>query len=100
MWNVIPKNICWQIWFARNRSIVKGEKVNINRIAANIIGMTAEKLATRGMGFPDAEDIPAQLSKWCNNFFQRSSPQAKNYNSRQPWEIRKNYDDISRWIKD
>ena len=59
LWNVIPKNICWQIWLARHRSIFKGEKVIINKIASKIIGMTTEKIATRGLGFLDAEDIPA-----------------------------------------
>ena len=100
LWNAIPKNRCWQIWLARNRSIFKGEKVIINPIAAKIVGMTAEKLATRGLGFLDAEDIPTHVSKWCIIFFQRSSPQSKIYNRRQSWEIRKNYDDLSRWIKD
>ena len=62
--------------------------------------MTAEKLATRGLGFLDAEDISDHVSKWCSIFFQRSSPQSKSYNNSQSWEIRKNYDDLSWWIKD
>ena len=69
---------------ARNRSIFKGENVVISRIVAKIIEMTAEKLATRGLGFPDEEDIPAQVSKWCSIFFHRSCPQTKSYHSRKP----------------
>ena len=84
---------------ARNRSIFKGEKVVISKIVAKIIGMTTEKLAVRGLGLRDEEDMPSQVSKWCNIFFHRSSLQAKNYHSRQPWEIRKNYEDLLRWIK-
>ena len=91
--------MCWQIWLERNRSIFKGEKLIINRIDAKINGMTAEKLATRGLGFLDAEDISDHVSKWCSIFFQRSSPQSKSYNNSQSWEIRKNYDDLSQWIK-
>ena len=89
-----------KFWLARNRSIFKGEKVVISRIFVKIIGMGTEKLATRGLGFPDEEDIQTQVSKWCNIFFHRSSPQTKSYHSRQPWEIRKNYEGLLRWIKE
>ena len=81
LWNVIPKNICWQIRLARNRSIFKEEKVVISRIVSKTIGMTVEKLATRGLGSPDSEDILAHVSKWCGIFFQRSSPRSKSFYS-------------------
>ena len=58
----------------RNRLIFKGEKVVISRIVSKTIGMTVEKLATRGLGFPDSEDIPAQVSKCCGIFFHRNFP--------------------------
>ena len=85
---------------ARNRSILKEEKVVISQIVSKIIGITAKKLATRGLGSPDSEDIPAHVSKWSGILFQSSSLQVKSFHSIHPWDIRKRSTDLTRWIKE
>ena len=69
-------------------------------MVSKIIGMTAKKLASRGLGLPDSKDLSAQVSRWRSTFLQRSSPQSKNFYFTQPWEIKKNSDDLFQWIQE
>ena len=39
LWASLPKNLCWQLWLARNRAIFKEEKAIPVIIAAKTIGM-------------------------------------------------------------
>ena len=40
IWVEIPIYACWNIWLARNRSILKEEKVVISQIVSKTLGMT------------------------------------------------------------
>ena len=74
LWNTIPKNLCCQLWFARNRAIFKGDKVIPNRIVSKTVGMISEKLASKGIDYPDSKDLSKPISSWCNMFLKRNSP--------------------------
>ena len=106
LWNTIPKNLCWQLWIARNKSIFKDQKVVPTRIVSKTVGMIAEKFASRDISFPVSEDIPEPHSSWCKIFLkERSPPQSKFPSSRIkhssstfPWEIRNNCSEFRAWL--
>ena len=62
LWASIPKNLCWQLWLARNNSIFKEQKAVPARIAAKTIGMIVEKFASNNISFPFQESIPEPYS--------------------------------------
>ena len=68
LWAAIPKNICWQLWLARNRAIFKEQKVIPVRIASKTIGMIAEKFATNNICYPRQESITDPYDTWCKLF--------------------------------
>ena len=73
LWTSIPKNLCWQLWLARNRAIFKEQKVTPIYIATKAIGMIAEKFNTDKIFFPLLESIPEPLSSWCKLFLKEDS---------------------------
>ena len=73
LWASIPKNLCWQLWPARNHSIFKEQKSIPAHIAAKTIGMIVEKFASNNISFPSQESIPEPYSSWCKNFLKERS---------------------------
>ena len=73
LWSSIPKNLCWQLWLARNRAIFKEQKVTPIYIAAKAIGMITEKFVTDKIFYPSQESIPEPLSSWCKLFLKEDS---------------------------
>ena len=47
LWNSVPKNLCWQLWIARNKSIFKYQKVVPTRIVSKTMGMIVEKVCLK-----------------------------------------------------
>ena len=74
LWACIPKNLCWQLWLARNKAIFKDQKVVPAHVAAKTIGMTVEKFVASNISFPEKEAIPDPYSTWCKNFLKERSP--------------------------
>ena len=69
--------------------------------------MILENLATKGISYPDSEDLLETVSIWCNTFLNRSSPQSNSTISRPKLptsylsrEIRKNPAEFSKWIQE
>ena len=56
-WNSIPKNLCSQLWMARNKSIFEDQKIVSTRIVSKTVGMIAEKFASRDINFHVSENI-------------------------------------------
>ena len=65
LWAAIPKNLCWQLWLARNRAIFKEQKGIPVHIAAKTIGMIAEKFASNNISYPLQESISDPYALWC-----------------------------------
>ena len=85
LWNIIPKNICWQLWIARNRAIFKDQKAVPTRIVSKSVGMIAEKFASNSISFPHSENIMEPHASWCKIYLKdRNSPQSNTTISKQP----------------
>ena len=107
LWNTIPKNLYWQLWLAKNGLTFEEHKPSPSQIASKIIGMTVEKLASKGIGYPSSEDFSNKESKWCHLFLHQSSPRSKFIStgtkisiSTYPWEIRKNRSELRAWLQE
>ena len=107
LWASIPKNLCWQLWLARNRAIFKEKKEIPTNIAAKTIGMIVEKFASNNISFPSQESIPEPYFSWCKNFLkERSSLQSNSIIGRVshprwslPWEIRLSSNEFKSWFR-
>ena len=107
IWAAIPKNLCWQLWLARNRVIFKEQKVIPVQIVAKTIGMIAEKFASNNITFPQQESIPEPLANWCKLFLKEKSSLQSNYISgsksipAQPlhWEVRLSSTEFQSWLR-
>ena len=108
LWAAIPKNLCWQLWLARNRAIFKEQKAVPAHIAMKTIGMIAEKFTTNNISYPLQESIPDPYANWCKQYLkENSSLQSKIVSERTShashslqWEIRLSTKDFQSWLRD
>ena len=108
LWASIPKNLCWQLWIARNKAIFKDQKAVPSRIGAKTIGMAVEKFASSNINFPVKEAIPDPYSTWGRNFLKERSPlkSKKIINGSDslwrplPWEIHLPSKDFKKWLRE
>ena len=108
LWDSIPKNLCWQLWLARNKAIFKEQKAVSARVAAKTIGMIVEKFASNNISLPDNVTAHHPYFEWCKTFLKEKSPLQPKFSSPGTvplrnscaWEIRLSNKDFNNWLRD
>ena len=68
IWNTTVKNVCWQIWLARNRLVFYNKKVYPQHIAFKANNMINKKLNSKQVVLPISDKLNVEELIWCQAF--------------------------------
>eukprot|EP00253_Pinus_taeda_P032878 PITA_32878 len=101
MWNIIPSNLCWQIWIARNKCIFNNKKPSISNILAKTTALITKTVEANGISQADSELTDDRVKEWMRrfNYETRAKNNAITGFRHSDWKLRGTRDEVNNWIQ-
>jgi len=91
------KNVCWQIWIARNRLVFDDKKADAQQTAFKAANLLKETLNTKQILISPSKKLAAEDLDWCKDLLPQNSLQTKDKVALHIWEIRRNTKEFNQW---